>query len=343
MDHDGKRTESATSPAPAGLADGFSDWLGSLTRQGDDYLVSTPQAFAHDEADYDRQYGNEPLNLEAGEGLVEAYDEFGGDFAAPALEIGCGTGLMSLGLVAGHAFPYVLLTDPSPAFLDITRRKIRRAKVPLDNVGFAVLSGDDLNRLPPATFSLLGLRSVMHHVIDVERFINAAARSLLPGGMMIMEEPCLEGAVVMASIAQFMPAIVKAAGDQFDETSQKSIRLFLDTMKFYCRRDIDKSAAEDKHIFRVDELMKLGQRAGLSLDYCPNRTLYRWSPRRPYNDQPESFTGFFREYLKYCMSFDEKFMALFDKHMVPYTAWVEELAQQNNGPYMHGVFVFKKL
>jgi len=343
MGNEGKSADVAIEAGPAGLNSKFSAWLNSVPRQGDDYLISTPRSFAHDEADYDRQYGNEPLNFEVGEGLVEVYREFGGDFSAPALEIGSGTGLMSLGLVARGAFPFVLLTDTSPAFLDITRKKIRRADVTLDKVGFAVLSGDDLNRLPQEAFSLVGLRSVLHHVIDVERFIHATARSLHAGGMMIMEEPCFEGAVVMAAIAQFMPAIVKAAGDDFDQAAQKSVSIFLDTMKFYCRRDLDKATAEDKHIFRVDELLKLGERCGLSLDYCPNRTFYRWSPRRPYNNDPESFTGFFRDYLKYCMSFDEKFMSLFEKHLAPYTAWVEELALANNGPYMHGVFVFKKL
>ena len=33
----------------------------------------------------DRQYGNEPLNFEVGEGLVEVYREFGGDFRAGTL------------------------------------------------------------------------------------------------------------------------------------------------------------------------------------------------------------------------------------------------------------------
>jgi ubiquinone/menaquinone biosynthesis C-methylase UbiE len=343
MGNEGQSTDVATQANATGLDGKFSAWLGGLPRLGEDYLISKPRSFAHDESDYDRQYGNEPLNFEVGEGLVEVYREFGGDFSAPALEIGSGTGLMSLGLVASARFPCVILTDTSPAFLEITRKKIRRANVPLDKTAFAVLSGDDLNLLPQEAFSLVGLRSVLHHVIDVDRFVHATARSLIPGGMMIMEEPCLEGAVVMAAIAQFMPAVVKAAGDDFDDAAQKSVSIFLDTMKFYCRRDMDKSTAEDKHIFRVDELLKLGERCGLSLDYCPNRTFYRWSPRRPYNNEPESFTGFFRDYLKYCMSFNEQFMALFDKYMTPYTAWVEELALQNNGPYMHGVFVFKKL
>ena len=70
----------------------------------------------------------------------------------------------------------MILTDTSPAFLEITRKKIRRANVPLDKTAFAVLSGDDLNLLPQEAFSLVGLRSVLHHVIDVDRFVHATVR-----------------------------------------------------------------------------------------------------------------------------------------------------------------------
>jgi ubiquinone/menaquinone biosynthesis C-methylase UbiE len=324
------------------LSPEYSQWLGALPRQGEDLLISPAQSFAHNETDYDRQYGVEPLNYAPGQGLVEAYRQFGGDFSAPALEIGCGTGLMSLGLVAQHSFPHTLLTDPSPAFLRITRNKLLRAQAPIGKTAFAILSADHMDRLPEKTFSLIGMRSVLHHVIDVERAIHATARTLQPGGMMVMEEPCFEGAVVMATIAQFMPTVVKLAGEEASPAMVAKVKFFTDTMKFYCRRDLDKSLEEDKHIFRVDELMKLAGQAGLSLEFCPNRTFYHWSPGLPFNTEGESFTSFFRDYFKYCMAFDEAFLALYDKHLAPYTKWIDELAMKNNGPYMHGVFVFMK-
>jgi ubiquinone/menaquinone biosynthesis C-methylase UbiE len=320
----------------------FFKWRDTLQQRGGAYLISEARGFAHDETDYDTQYHNDPTNLLPGQGLVRLCREYSGDFSGPAVEIGCGTGLLSLGLVKEHAFPYILLTDPSPAFLNIARRKLTQAKAPLDQVGFGVLMAEELGKLPPDTFSLIVLRSVLHHVIDIPAFFAQAAGALRRGGMLVMEEPCQEGAVVMATMAQFIPLVVKQSKRQWTDECQRQLQLFLDTMKFYARTDIDKSQGEDKHLFRVDELMAIGSDVGISVKFAANRTFYDWAPDRHGNPKHESFTTFFHNYLKYCMRFDEPFMDLFDEYFAPYCGWVEELAQIGNGPYFHGVFVCRK-
>jgi 2-polyprenyl-3-methyl-5-hydroxy-6-metoxy-1,4-benzoquinol methylase len=263
--------------------------------------------------------------------------------SGPAIEIGCGTGLSSLGLVDAGAFPYVLLTDPSPKFLDITRQKFVRAKIAADKVGFGVLMGEELSRLPKGLFSLVLLRSVLHHVIDIEAFVKDAAATLKPGGMMIMEEPCQEGFVVLGTMAQFIPLVLEQQGIKLDRSQRASIQLFLDTLKFYCRRDVDKSTAEDKHLFRVDELMKMGERAGLTVDFKPNKTFYDYAPDALESPTNHSFIKFFHDYLKYAMRFSDDLMKLFNAHFRSYCQWIEDLAVKGNGPYMNGIFVCRKI
>ena len=255
----------------------FHAWLESLSRQDEQYLISEPRRFAHDEANYDAQYRHQPTNRAVRQGLVNVCRHYGGDRSSPAIEIGCGTGLASLGLVLERAYPYVLLTDPSPAFLNIARQKLAQADALSDQVGFGVLKAEDLDRLPGQMFSLIALRSVLHHVTDIPAFVKEAARVLKPGGLMVMQEPCQEGAVLMASMAQFLPAVVAAAGETWTSEAQRQLQLFLDTMKFYCRRNIDKSQGEDKHIFRADELYAVGDAAGFTVHFAPNQIFQNWS------------------------------------------------------------------
>ncbi len=320
----------------------FRNWLRGLSRSDHLYLISTPRRFAHDESDYDTQYHNEPTNRAVGQGVVNICRAHEGDLTAPAIEIGCGTGLASLGLAMEKVYPYVLLTDPSPAFLNIAHRKLAQSEAVSEQVGFGVLMAEDLNRLPSRTFSLIILRSVLHHVVDIPAFVREAARVLKPGGLMVMEEPCQEGAVLMACMAQSLPTIVAAAGESWTAELQRQLQLFLDTMKFYCRRDIDKSLGEDKHIFRVDELQALGDAAGFSVRFAANQTFYDWTDKARANPKNELFSAFMERYLSYCMRCDDLFMGLFNKHLRPYCAWVDELCMQGNGPYNHGIFVWKK-
>jgi ubiquinone/menaquinone biosynthesis C-methylase UbiE len=334
-----------TIPAPRPTA--LSTWLNSLQRTEEGFsCISSPRRYAHEESGYDSHYQSDPANMIVGRGLVSLLRERGAVMDGPALEIGCGTGLVSLGLAAEAAYPLTLITDPSPEFLKITRSKVRAHGIAEDQLAYAVLTGEELDRLPAGAFSLVVLRSTLHHVLHVEEFIASAARALKPGGILTFQEPCMEGYILMGAMAQFLPALargVDGGARPLSAEQERKVDEFARSMEYYSRRDVDKTLAEDKHLFRVDELMKIGERCGLSVEFLPN-TVYEafagpaGQPRRG----PDLFTPFFRGYAKYCMGWDDALMARFDEHLLPYCQYVENTAAGGSGPYMHGVFVCRR-
>lgn len=314
-------------------------WLAACPVIEGFHHLSEPRAYQHDETSYDQQYAS-GANLHPGRGLVELLRREPVDLAGPALEIGCGTGLLSLGLVDRSPYPLTILSDPSPAFLRLTRSKLRQAGVSDTRAAFAVLRAEDVDRLPRESCSLIALRSTLHHVVDVEAFIAGAARALRPGGVLTFEEPCQDGFILMGAMIQFLPELSRARGLMFSDEQLARIRLFSDAMAFYARRDVDKSTAEDKHLFRVDEVMTIGARAGLDVRFTANRGYEDFDPdgrRRTF-----SFSAFFREYAMNCMSWSPELMNAFDECIAPYTSFVERSSGGGSGPYFHGVFMCHK-
>jgi ubiquinone/menaquinone biosynthesis C-methylase UbiE len=305
-------------------------------------MISRPRRFAHEEGDYDAQYGSQPADFSPGRGAAAVLRRFG-VVDGVGLEVGCGTGLMSLGLADSFAGE-LLLTDPSPAFLNITRRKLTQAGVNLDRVRFGVLMGEELDRLPPSSLDFIALRSTLHHVLDVPRFFLQASDALRPGGVFVCEEPCTEGYILMGAVAQFLPALCAAEGFPLTDDDRAKIENFTATIAFYVNRRVDKSKAEDKHLFRVDEVMEFGRRAGMDVHFIPNKALEELARDGvgAKETKPEFFSMFLKNYLRYCMSFGPELMDRVEKNLGRYASYLDGLAAAGNCPYMHGVFAAKK-
>lgn len=327
--------------APGRYSDGTSKpkWLELFPLEGNYFCISSPKQYAHDETKYDEQYRSEAPDKRSGEGLVNLLRQKNADFGGPAIEIGCGTGHLSVGLASSGAYPEVVLTDPSPLFLDITAEKMAKAGGELSTAYFAVLKAEEIDRLPQNEFSLIALRSVLHHVSEIDKFIHDAALSLRPGGALVFQEPCMEGYVLMGAMAQFLPLVLGEKGIKLNKAQVAQLDGFVKTMQFYARRDVDKSEAEDKHLFRVDEIMKICSLNGLEAEFIPNLTYEDFSEPEQTENRQISFYAFFHDYLKYCMSFDAALMEHFNKYFRSYCSFIEELSLKANGPYMHGVFV----
>jgi len=316
--------------------------LTSFPKKDGMIFFSDSRSFAHDEASYDTQYNISASDFLPGQGLVSALRARRADFSLPALEIGCGSGVLSLGLVKENAYPCVFLTDPSVAFLRIVRDKLQKNKLDTDSVFLGVLKAEEICRLPENAFSLIAMRSTLHHVLDVPRLIRDASKLLAPMGFLTYEEPCLEGYMLMAAMAQFLPLVLEKARIHLTQKQEEEVRIFVESIKYCARRDLDKKAAEDKHLFRVDEMMTVCATAGLSVEFLPNITYERCLESGPLAERRFSFHNFFRDYLKYCMGFDNQLICYMDEHLKPFNGFIEEICAGDNAPYCYSVFLCQK-
>ncbi len=308
--------------------------------------ISTARSYLHDEADYDRQYGLESfpvgeLVAETGH-LMDICRRHGYTPGGRVLEIGCGTGRISLGLSQQSDIGHLLITDPSPAFCRIARKKIGTLAPKAGRVDYGILTAEDVSLLPPESLSLIVLRSVLHHIADVDRFLADCARALPSGGLLVCEEPYYDGYMMMGFVGQFIEDALRGAGYPCDDAERELIRHFIETMQFYSRRDIDKSLAEDKHLFRPDELMATGRGLGLVLTHYPNWRM-TLSPEANTNNRVGYFQRFFAEYVRYCMDWPPEFSERVASATRKYFQFFEPLESGGNTtPFCFGTFVFAK-
>lgn len=319
----------------------FQDWIQSLPKWHGLLRISPERAYAHAEDQYDAQYGVHASEPEEGQGLCNLLQKHGMDVTGPALEIGCGTGRLTYGLAHHYPGSDFVATDPSPAFLRLTASQFPEGTAGPARLHFALLNADDLGQLPADMFSLIAMRSTLHHILQVEEFIAACARTLRPGGSIAMgAEPLENGYILMAAVAQAIAPTLQAAGVELTPAWRQQLQNFTATVKFYCRRDLVKDTAEDKHLFTTHDLTDLGRRHDLQLRYFPNATFSDYAP--PYAPGFERFTVFFLYYLQFCMQFDPEFMELIRRHMHDQLKYIDDCYCSHVGPAITGVFLFQK-
>jgi ubiquinone/menaquinone biosynthesis C-methylase UbiE len=101
------------------------------------------------------------------------------------LEIGCGTGILTLGIAS--EVESVIGTDISPEMIAVARRKAEAQDV--DNVTFRVADGYELP-FEAASFDAVLIFNTLHVVKEPETLLGEARRLLKPGGPLITATDC---------------------------------------------------------------------------------------------------------------------------------------------------------
>ena len=116
-------------------------------------------------------------SIERTRSVVKPYDR--------VLEIGCGTGIIALGIAPDVAS--VTGTDISPEMVEVARRKAQRQEI--DNVTFQVGDGYDLP-FDDRSFDAVLIFNTLHVVKEPEALLAEAHRLLKPGGPLITATDC---------------------------------------------------------------------------------------------------------------------------------------------------------
>lgn len=310
------------------------------------YQLSPPRAFQHAEEQYDERRPPENCTLEflrrQGGHMLSFFRDQGYQPGQPVLEIGCGPGWVSAALATQREFGHLLCTDPSPAFTRIARGRISQDLAQVSRVDYGMLLAEEVDVLPPGSVALIVLRSVLHHIAGVPDFLRRCAAVLPPGGLLICEEPFYDGYVLMGFLAQCIPDALAGAGCPCTPEERALVDTLVATMQFYARRDVDKSQAEDKHLFRPDELLLQGREVGLDLTCFPN-WYFTVDPETNRKNRARHFQRFFANYIDRCMHWPPEFCARVIAVTGRYFDYFVPLETETApGPYFFGTFVFTR-
>lgn len=340
-------------------------WLNGATTKDSIHYLTTPRDYLHAEEGYDEQYGIVENDFSYGNGLGNLLESWNCDFSAPALEIGCGTGVLSLGMCQKNRFPLFIASDASPSFLKIVKKKLKKTGNYTDKVRIAVIDGDALAMAPKQSFSLIVLKATLHHIIDPEQFIKKTSELLVPNGMLVFHEPFWEGNVLLGMMAQtlmdrkysgfsrkFWKGLMKihriiphsyaekVSKWALHESHYSKLQLLIDTMKASSRRDIDKTIWEDKHLFKVADILKWGNNANLDVKFVANREFNEFADNA--SQLPFSYRDFIFTYISKGMNYGDKFARDFEKDLGSSFDYLDQIAANNNSPEYHGIFSFRK-
>ena len=270
----------------------YLDWLKSFPRQGFFHAISRHRPYDTPEGAYDTEAA---IDLHRGRFLARAVAGIAPKLSGICLEIGCGTGRLTCGLVEAGGFERYLVTDASAEFLRIARDKLERSGISAAAVDFGLFNGEDFEEVRFDRFALIALRSVLHHIADYKAFFSAIAGKLKPGGVVAMLEPRAEFFLMTGTLLGLLRSLAAHAGTPLDRAEADHIRSFEDATRFYLDRTADTAAAEDKYAFTGDELFDLATGNGM--------TLHRMG-----GEYGQGYAFDVTDYLKYCMGFPDGLM-----------------------------------
>lgn len=318
------------------------DWVGHIQADGFYHLSQHSPYFALEgnggEELYDSTHKREHL-LTPGTGLLQLLKERNADCSAPALEFGCGAGSLTLGLAAGHDYPLFLATDKSLDFLKITRNNLSRIWYLEDNLKFVILDTDDINIcLPPASFSLIALQNVLHHVLNVEKFISAMSKAIVKGGFLAFNEPCRDGRLM---VAQLILMFKKAHEQSLPLDMLSYVDNCLESIHIMTTGAIDKQYIEDKNLIVPSDIFTIGQQWGFEVEFIPNRLFEEFADQRA-PQRHINFSTVCDITLHEAMHWPEELIESFKLFAAPCIEYLDECFKGVNAAATMGIFLCKK-
>lgn len=295
--------------------------------------VSPPQRFDGGEEAYDESAGGAQKAdlLASGKGAWRLAEHYARRPLQSWLEIGAGGGACTLGLVAAAPARTKIITDTSPVFLGMIRRKLAALDISDKGCVYATLAGEHLDRLPPKDLDAIYVASALHHVGDWRGFLAAAARALAPGGVLVIQEPFREGFLLM-NMAMEIALSAAWVGELTDDDVTRITRC-RDANYFLSDTTIEK-VGEDKHTFLIDDVAAASDAAGFS-----RHAFHRNAHFENFGHQPEvrlntpcTFAGYLLSYLGIHHGVSTPGLEVLKVRLAPVLQPLERLFLQGDGP-----------
>lgn len=226
-------------------------------------FVAGRQRTALDDIDYDERYSVEEQLFDEFRSLMKWTDPLFDEHFDKILEIGAGTGGLSIGMLTDADIGSALITDISPNMLAQCRKRALHYDIKTP-VLFATNNGEQLN-VRDETFDLIIAYFCVHHILNYEKFVAACHRALRPGGKAVFVEPGLR--FLRALFSCFSPAIERMALDSENwGTPNFSAVLGVHQHMYFTSKYADDlkvvGELEDKHVFGRYEFEQVVQDAG---------------------------------------------------------------------------------
>jgi SAM-dependent methyltransferase len=265
---------------------GVQNWLNTLPQHEGIFFLSEDRRFAHPEDAYDSQVGGEVIETTIGEFVLSHATRR----LNTILEIACGTGRLTASLVYTGKIKTLVASDASTKFLKLTQRKI--TSLP-EGTCFKLLrlADSDFECIPANLFDAIMLRSALHHFVDFRRTASTLIGKLRPGGLLYMMEPRADFHITASLLLKAAKTKYAAEKLSWSPMHELAVTQFIDTARFYLDRQMDKSLAEDKYVFFIDELTDIANDTGTSITCIGGEDVRRYSRK-------------FREYMIHLMQVD---------------------------------------
>jgi FkbM family methyltransferase len=192
------------------------------------------------------------------------------------LELGAGSGLLSMGLAMQGDFNTLYVTEPSLDFLKANRDGLRSqlaagsSELPDKALERIWLFNSGVDDLPfrAGSVNVVVANSVLHHVYDYEAALRRLYALLRPGGIVIFSEPVIEGKAFVGFMSSLILALDEKAAEPVFNTEEQTALANLATMctlgfwRIVAQQV--KDTADDKHLFSVESFRAMGLNMGWS-------------------------------------------------------------------------------
>ena len=215
-----------------------------------------------EEIDYDEVHRiNDSLIDKTGAQWSELFDRFG-MARDDVLEIGTGTGALTLGLLRHQAVGRLTATDVSHKFLSMLAPRLEPFPTPVSMVACDA----NVPHFAEQSFDIVVGRSILHHLLDYDLTLEQCCKMLKPGGAAVFFEPVLEGKIIVAMLMSLvLRADAAAAKPRLTDEDRTRMRATIGHQMKSTKYPQDReslSKLEDKYIFHIDKMKQAGLDAG---------------------------------------------------------------------------------